>query len=154
MKRISKTKDPVGTVVGTIGGAAVGACAAGMLCPPLGILFGLAAFAWSKGVSKHFAAKEIDEFSLDNCDRMAETWRDTHPGKNYSARVTVTKWTDAMIPLPQTRIHTYHPDEDEIPQFPSFSTRETESGFSIRTTRCRKCGAEIYWPLTVCGDCE
>jgi len=114
MKRISKTSDPVGTVLGTITGGAVLATAAALGCPPLGIPLAIFQFFLAKKISKRAAERELDEISLNDCERVAQTWaRNRKPGE-HGATVTVTKWTDAMIPLPQTRIHHFISEEGDL----------------------------------------
>lgn len=105
MRRESETKDSVGTAVGLTTGGAAALVGFALLGPVGAVIGGIVQFFAAKKISAKFAREEIDEISLNDCDRTAEAWRN-QVGRG-SATLEVTKYSDALIPLPQTRVHHY-----------------------------------------------
>ncbi len=106
MKRISKTKDPGGTVSAVGVGTFAAAAAVLLGCPPAALLAVPAALI-TKAVCSAAAAEEIDKISLTQCDEIAKTWkRNRLPGEK-SVIVASTRSTDNLLAFPKTRIHRY-----------------------------------------------
>ncbi len=71
------------------------------------VLLAIPAMIWTKGISMIHAKRAVDRISRSNCDKLADQWsRNRKPGER-GVTVKSTKWNDALISLPQTRIHHY-----------------------------------------------
>jgi hypothetical protein len=111
MKCTTKTVDPAGTAVSVIGGA--GCALFGFLAfGPIGALvMGVIAGVGTKKECTKQTSQELDEIASKNSDEMAEIWLSQPGGR--SATVSTTKYTGALISLPQTRIRHYTKEDGE-----------------------------------------
>lgn len=170
MKKRCETSDAPGTAISIASGLGSGWFCAMAFGGPVGLIAGFITAMIVKGKSKRETATQIDEISGNNPDEIAKEFRRNNPGAK-SATVRVTKYPDALVPLPQTRTYHYIFDDvaEDVPSTLSSSMiRPLLADYNIPTIEplkkwqiempsiqdniCRKCGKKKKF--NICFLCD
>lgn len=102
---MKRTSDPAGTAGAIIAGIGCGIFGLIAFGPVGGAIFAIIAAVGTKHQCSKATSQEMDELFEESSEEVGETWVDQHP--DGKAEVSVTRWTDAPISLPQTRTYIY-----------------------------------------------